>query len=123
MIEGIPLLLLADHRSVEVLLERLDFVAGMYHRNLAIQAMNTYPYDHHHGLYSFSVKADLQEAGALRLPHCLGSAGKLKLGNLEAQRDEGLLSIMSSRYGSPSSKRALMAMSLQLVRPIFSSRF
>jgi hypothetical protein len=57
--------------------------------------MDAYPYAYHHGLYSFSMKADLQEAGMFRLPHCLGLADKLKLGSLEVQRDGGLLRIMS----------------------------
>jgi hypothetical protein len=96
--------------------------AEMHHLDVAIHAMNAYLYDYHHGLSSFSMKADLQEAGVFRLPHCLGFADKLKLGSLEVQRDRGLPSLMSRRCGSPSSKRVLMIMPLQLVRPMISSR-
>jgi Wzt C-terminal domain len=69
-IEGIPVPPLGDEGSVEVLLERLDLVAGAYYLDVAVHAPDGYPYDYHHGLYSFSVKSDLQEVGVFRIPHC-----------------------------------------------------
>jgi ABC-type polysaccharide/polyol phosphate transport system ATPase subunit len=68
-VEGIPLPPLGDEGSVEVLLERLDFVAGTYYIDVAVHARNGYPYDYHHGLYSFTVKSELQEVGVFRIPH------------------------------------------------------
>jgi lipopolysaccharide transport system ATP-binding protein len=68
-IEGLPLPPLGDDGSVEVLLERLDFVAGTYHLDVAVHARDGYPYDYHHGLYSFSVQSELQDVGVCRIPH------------------------------------------------------
>jgi ABC-type polysaccharide/polyol phosphate transport system ATPase subunit len=68
-VEDIPLPPLGEEGSVEVLLERLDFVAGTYYLDVAVHAMDGYPYDYHHGLYSFTVKSDLQEVGVCRIPH------------------------------------------------------
>jgi lipopolysaccharide transport system ATP-binding protein len=60
---------LGEEGDVEVLLERLDFVAGTYYFDVAVHALDGYPYDYHHGLYSFAVKSDLQEIGVCRIPH------------------------------------------------------
>jgi lipopolysaccharide transport system ATP-binding protein len=68
-VEDISLPPLGAEGSVEVLLERLDFVAGTYYLDVAVHAPDGYPYDYHHGLYSFAVKSDLQEVGVCRLPH------------------------------------------------------
>jgi ABC-type polysaccharide/polyol phosphate transport system ATPase subunit len=68
-VEDIALPPLGEEGSVEVLLERLDFVAGTYYLDVAVHALDGYPYDYHHGLYSFTVKSDLQEIGVCRIPH------------------------------------------------------
>jgi ABC-type polysaccharide/polyol phosphate transport system ATPase subunit len=68
-VEDVSLPLLGEEGSVEVLLERLDFVAGTYYLDVAVHALDGYPYDYHHGLYSFTVKSDLQEIGVCRIPH------------------------------------------------------
>jgi Wzt C-terminal domain len=68
-VEDILLPPLGDEGHVEVLLERLDFVAGTYYLDVAVHALDGYPYDYHHGLYSFAVKSDLQEIGVCRIPH------------------------------------------------------
>jgi ABC-type polysaccharide/polyol phosphate transport system ATPase subunit len=68
-VEDIPLPPLGEEGNVEVLLERLDFVEGTYYLDVAVHALDGYPYDYHHGLYSFAVKSDLQEVGVCRIPH------------------------------------------------------
>jgi lipopolysaccharide transport system ATP-binding protein len=68
-VEDISLPSLGEEGDVEVLLERLDFVAGTYALDVAVHALDAYPYDYHHGLYSFTVKSDLQEVGVCRIPH------------------------------------------------------
>jgi ABC-type polysaccharide/polyol phosphate transport system ATPase subunit len=69
-VDDIPLPLLGEAGNVEVLLERLDFVAGTYYLDVAVHALDGYPYDYHHGLHSFTVKSDLQEeVGVCRIPH------------------------------------------------------
>jgi lipopolysaccharide transport system ATP-binding protein len=68
-VEDIALPPLGEEGTVEVLLEHLDFVAGTYYLDVAVHAMEGYPYDYHHGLYSFTVKSDLQEVGVCRIPH------------------------------------------------------
>jgi lipopolysaccharide transport system ATP-binding protein len=68
-VEDIPLPPLGEEGDAEVLLERLDFVAGTYYLDVAVHALDGYPYDYHHGLYSFTVKSDLQEVGVCRIPH------------------------------------------------------
>ena len=68
-VEDIPLPPLGEEGNAEVLLERLDFVAGTYYLDVAVHALDGYPYDYHHGLYSFTVKSDLQELGVCRIPH------------------------------------------------------
>jgi lipopolysaccharide transport system ATP-binding protein len=68
-VEDIPLPPLGEEGRVEVLLERVDFVAGTYYLDVAVHAMDGYPYDYHHGLYFFTVKSDLQEVGVCRIPH------------------------------------------------------
>jgi lipopolysaccharide transport system ATP-binding protein len=68
-IEGIPLADLGHEGIVEVFLERLDLVTGTYVLDLAVHAMDGYPYDYHHGLYSFAVKSDLKDSGVFRIPH------------------------------------------------------
>jgi lipopolysaccharide transport system ATP-binding protein len=68
-VEDITLPPLGDEGSVEVLLDRLDFVAGTYSLDVAVHAVDGYPYDYHHGLYSFAVKSDLQDVGVFRIPH------------------------------------------------------
>jgi ABC-type polysaccharide/polyol phosphate transport system ATPase subunit len=68
-VEDLLLPPLGEEGDVEVLLERLDFVAGTYYLDVAVHALDGYPYDYHHGLYSFAVKSDLQEIGVCRIPH------------------------------------------------------
>jgi lipopolysaccharide transport system ATP-binding protein len=68
-VEDISLPPLGDEGSVEVVLKRLDFVAGTYYLDVAVHALDGYPYDYHHGLYSFAVKSDLQEIGVCHIPH------------------------------------------------------
>jgi len=68
-VEDIPLPPLGEEGRAEVLLERLDFVAGTYYLDVAVHALDGYPYDYHHGLYSFTMKSDLQEVGVCRIPH------------------------------------------------------
>jgi lipopolysaccharide transport system ATP-binding protein len=68
-VDDIPLKLLSEEGTVEVFLERLDFVAGTYYLDVAVHALDGYPYDYHHGIYSFSVKSYLQEIGVCRIPH------------------------------------------------------
>jgi lipopolysaccharide transport system ATP-binding protein len=68
-VEDIPLPPLGEEGNAEVILERLDFVAGTYYLDVAVHALDGYPYDYHHGLYSFTVKSDLQELGVCRIPH------------------------------------------------------
>jgi lipopolysaccharide transport system ATP-binding protein len=68
-VEDIPLPPLGEEGNVEVLLERLDFVEGTYYLDVAVHALDGYPYDYHHGLYSFTVKSDLQEVGVCHIPH------------------------------------------------------
>jgi lipopolysaccharide transport system ATP-binding protein len=67
--EDIPLPPLGEEGNVEVLLERLDFVAGTYYLDVAVHATDGSPYDYHHGLYFFTVKSDLQDVGVCRIPH------------------------------------------------------
>jgi hypothetical protein len=69
-IERITLPPLGTEGSVEVLLERLDFVSGSYYLDVSVHATNGYPYDYHHALYAFSVQSDFQEVGVCRIPHC-----------------------------------------------------
>jgi lipopolysaccharide transport system ATP-binding protein len=69
-IDGIRVPPLGDHGSVEILLERLEFLSGTYYLDVAVQTLDGHPYDYHHSLYSFSVKSDLHEAGVFRIPHC-----------------------------------------------------
>lgn len=68
-IEGIKLPPLGDEGRVEVLLERLDLMAGTYYLDVAVHAVDGYPYDYHHGLYTFTVKSDLHDVGVFRIPH------------------------------------------------------
>jgi lipopolysaccharide transport system ATP-binding protein len=68
-VEDISLPPLGEEGNVEIFLEHLDFVAGTYSLDVAVHAMDGYPYDYHHGLYSFAVKSDLQEVGVCRIPH------------------------------------------------------
>jgi lipopolysaccharide transport system ATP-binding protein len=68
-VEDVPLPPLGEEGDAEVLLERLDFVAGTYYLDVAVHALDGYPYDYHHGLYSFTVKSDIQELGVCRIPH------------------------------------------------------
>ena len=68
-IEGMTLPPLGDEGRVEVLLERLDLMAGTYYLDVAVHAVDGYPYDYHHGLYTFTVKSDLHDVGVFRIPH------------------------------------------------------
>jgi ABC-type polysaccharide/polyol phosphate transport system ATPase subunit len=68
-VEDVSLPPLGEEGDVEIFLERLDFVAGTYTLDVAVHALEGHPYDYHHGLYSFSVKSDLQEIGVCRIPH------------------------------------------------------
>ena len=68
-VEDFSLPPLGDEGDIDVLLERLDFVAGTYYLDVAVHAPDGSPYDYHHGLYSFTVKSDVQEVGVCRIPH------------------------------------------------------
>jgi lipopolysaccharide transport system ATP-binding protein len=69
-IDEVPLPPLGERGSVEVLLERLDLVAGTYHLDVAVQARDGLSYDYHHRLYAFTIKSEQQDIGVLRIPHC-----------------------------------------------------
>jgi ABC-type polysaccharide/polyol phosphate transport system ATPase subunit len=69
-IEGIPLPKLGDEGCVEVVLNRLDLIAGAYYLDVAVHARTGHPYDHHHRLYAFTVKSELRDVGVYRVPHC-----------------------------------------------------
>jgi ABC-type polysaccharide/polyol phosphate transport system ATPase subunit len=68
-IDGISVPPLGEMGRVEVVLDRLDLLAGTYYLNTAVHAHNGAPYDYHHRLYAFAVKSDLQDVGVFRLPH------------------------------------------------------
>jgi ABC-type polysaccharide/polyol phosphate transport system ATPase subunit len=68
-LDGITLPPLGEEGIVEVLLERLDLIAGTYYLDVAVHARNGYPYDYHHQLYSFTVKSEIRDAGVFRVPH------------------------------------------------------
>jgi ABC-type polysaccharide/polyol phosphate transport system ATPase subunit len=68
-IDGLSLPDLGDEGEVEICLERLDLMTGTYVLDVAAHAVDGYPYDYHHGLYSFAVKSDLQDSGISRIPH------------------------------------------------------
>ena len=68
-IEGIVLPSLGEEGSVEIFLERLDLITGTYVLDVAVHARNGYPYDYHHQLYAFTVKSELRDVGAFRIPH------------------------------------------------------
>jgi homopolymeric O-antigen transport system ATP-binding protein len=68
-IDGLSLPHLGDEGDVEVLLKRLDLMTGTYVLDVAAHAADGYPYDYHHGLYSFAVKSELQDSGVSRIPH------------------------------------------------------
>lgn len=68
-IEEIILPSLGEEGTVEILLERMDLIAGTYFIDVAVHARNGYPYDYHHQLYSFTVKSELRDAGVFRIPH------------------------------------------------------
>ena len=68
-IEGIPLPPMGEEGTVEILLERLDLIAGTYFLDVAVHAKNGYPYDYHHELYSFTVQSELRDTGVCRIPH------------------------------------------------------
>jgi Wzt C-terminal domain len=69
-IEAASLPPLADEGMVEVLLERLDLLDGSYSLDVAVESKDGYPYDYHHGLYTFTVKSELREVGVFHIPHC-----------------------------------------------------
>jgi lipopolysaccharide transport system ATP-binding protein len=69
-IDEVPLPPLGAAGSVEVLLERLDFVAGTYYLDVAVQAKDGQPYDYHHRLYAFTITSEHQDVGICRIPHC-----------------------------------------------------
>jgi lipopolysaccharide transport system ATP-binding protein len=69
-IEGVSLPQLGDEGCVEVVLNRLDLIAGTYYLDVAVQARTGHPYDHHHRLYAFTVKSELRDVGVYRVPHC-----------------------------------------------------
>jgi ABC-type polysaccharide/polyol phosphate transport system ATPase subunit len=69
-IEGVPLPPLGEEGYVEVLLKRLDLIAGSYYVDVAVHARNGDPYDYHHRRYAFTVKSELRDVGVFRVPHC-----------------------------------------------------
>jgi lipopolysaccharide transport system ATP-binding protein len=68
-IEGLSLPHLGQQGVVEVLIERLDFIPGVYYLNVAVHARDGHPYDFHHWLYSFAVESEIHDVGVCRLPH------------------------------------------------------
>jgi ABC-type polysaccharide/polyol phosphate transport system ATPase subunit len=68
-IEGIPIRSLGEEGTVEVLLERMDLIAGTYYLDVAVHSRDGSPYDYHHWLYSFKVKSELGDVGVFRIPH------------------------------------------------------
>ncbi|HSF31892.1 MAG TPA: ABC transporter ATP-binding protein [Candidatus Tectomicrobia bacterium] len=69
-IDGVTLPPLGDEGCVEILLTRLDFIAGTYYLDVAVHAKDGQPYDHHHRLYAFMVESERRDIGVFRLPHC-----------------------------------------------------
>ena len=68
-IEGLSLPSLAGDGTVDLLLERLDLMAGIYHLDVAIQGRDSTTSDYHHGLYTFTMQSQLAEVGVFRIPH------------------------------------------------------
>ncbi len=68
-IEGIPMPSLGAEGTVEILLERMDLIAGTYYLDIAVHGRDGSPYDYHHWLYSFMVKSELGDVGVFRIPH------------------------------------------------------
>jgi len=68
-IEGLPIPSLSSDGSVELLLERVDLMAGTYYLDVAIQGHDNTNSDYHHGLYSFTIQSQLTEVGVFRIPH------------------------------------------------------
>lgn len=68
-IDGIPLPPLGQEGVIEVLLERLDLLEGMYYLDVIVQAPDGRPYDMHHRICSFTVTSDRPEVGVFRIPH------------------------------------------------------
>lgn len=54
---------------VEVVIERLDLIAGGYFVDVAVHAEDGTPYDYHSRRYPFSVRSDSRELGVVRLGH------------------------------------------------------
>jgi lipopolysaccharide transport system ATP-binding protein len=66
--EEITLPPLGEEGTVEILLERLDLIAGTYFIDVAVHARNGYPYDYHHQIYSFTVPSELRDIGVFHIP-------------------------------------------------------
>jgi lipopolysaccharide transport system ATP-binding protein len=69
-IDAVPVPILGQGGTVEVLLKRLDLLAGTYYLEVAVQTRDNYVYDYHHRLYPFTVKSERQDIGVFRVPHC-----------------------------------------------------
>jgi lipopolysaccharide transport system ATP-binding protein len=67
--DGVPLPSLGREGIVEVLLERLDLIAGTYYLDVAVEDEAGYVYDYHHRLYGFLVTSEVPEVGVFRIPH------------------------------------------------------
>lgn len=68
-IDGVHLPQLGDEGRVEVLLKRLDLIAGTYYLDVAAESRTGQPYDYHHRLYAFTVTSELHDVGVFRVPH------------------------------------------------------
>jgi lipopolysaccharide transport system ATP-binding protein len=67
-IDGVSLPPLGDEGHVEVCFKRLDLIAGTYYMDVAVQAKNGDPYDHHR-CEAFTVTSELRDVGVYRIPH------------------------------------------------------
>lgn len=68
-IDGVSLPPLGHEGTVEVSLERLDFIEGIYYLDVGVQAKDGQPYDQHHRLYAFIVTSELRDTGVVQIPH------------------------------------------------------
>jgi lipopolysaccharide transport system ATP-binding protein len=68
-IEGLSIPALAGNGTVDLVLERLDLMAGTYYLDVAIQGRDNATSDYQHGFYSFTMQSQLAEVGVFRIPH------------------------------------------------------
>lgn len=54
---------------IELTLNHVELLEGLYYLDVAAHKIDGYPYDYHHGMYRFRVYNNLSEVGVIRLPH------------------------------------------------------